>query len=49
MQELLEILFVGGNPGKISDGEKAGQIGNVNCHIFGTESHRKLKFGGVSP
>ena len=47
MQSSFEILFLTGNPGKISTGEKAFLRGNLICYISGTESRRKLKFGEV--
>ena len=47
MQSLFEILFVVGNPGKISKG-KSFSKGNLSCLISGTESRKELKFGEVA-
>ena len=44
MQSIFEILFLIGNRGKISKGEKAFRRGNLICFISETEGHRKLKF-----
>ena len=41
MRLTFEILFVFGNPGKISKG-------SLSCHTLGTEVSIKLKFGEVS-
>ena len=43
---IFEILFLIGNPGKISLEESLSK-GNLICYISGTEDCRKLKFGEV--
>ena len=43
---IFEILFLIGNPGKISM-EESLLKGNLICYISGTEDCRKLKFGEV--
>ena len=54
MQKPFEILFLIGNPGKISDAlyilceEEAFVKRILMCYISGTECRRKLKFGEVS-
>ena len=47
MPSIFEILFLIGNPGKISKGEKVFLRGNLICYISGTEGCRKLKLGEV--
>ena len=47
MQPIFQILFLIGNPGKISKGEKAFLRVNLICYISGTEGRRKLKFSTV--
>ena len=49
MQKVFEILFLIGNPGKISKGEKAFLRGKLIRDISETEGRRKLvvKFGEV--
>ena len=46
MHLLFEILFVIGNPGKISNGKSILQE-ILHCHILKTEGCRKLKFDEV--
>ena len=48
MQKLFEILFLIGNPGKISKGKKPFFGEYLSCYIFSTKDGRKLKFGKSS-
>ena len=46
MQSIFEILFLVGNPGKISK-RKSLFKGNLICNISGTKGCKKFKFGEV--